>query len=64
MAQRITLTLASELLEGVKAAKPKALSLASFCALLVEEGLSSGSTRPAENHHGASGCAQNGGGLP
>jgi hypothetical protein len=40
MAQRITLTLAPELLEGVKAAKPKALSLASFCALLVEEGLS------------------------
>lgn len=39
MAQRITLTLTPELLEGVKAAKPKALSLASFCALLVEAGL-------------------------
>ena len=53
MAQRITLTLAPELLEGVKAAKPKALSLASFCALLVEAGLSSG-TRSGENHPAAS----------
>ena len=48
MAQRITLTLPVELLESVKAAKPKALSLASFCALLVEAGMnaSSGQTIP------------------
>lgn len=64
MAQRITLTLAPELLEGVKAAKPKALSLASFCALLVEAGMIASSGTPVENHHGASACAQNGGGLP
>jgi len=39
MAKRITLTLAPELLEEVVKAKPKALSLSTYCALLVEKGM-------------------------
>lgn len=39
MTKRITLTLAPELLDELARSKPRALSLSSWCALLVEAGL-------------------------
>lgn len=39
MTKRITLTLAPELLEELARSKPRALSLSSWCALLVEKGI-------------------------
>ena len=47
MPKRITLTLAPELLDEVAKAKPKALSLSTWCALLVEAALKQTGANPA-----------------
>ena len=50
MTKRITLTLAPELLEEVVKAKPKALSLSTYCALLVERGMGTGEAEGQDRH--------------
>jgi hypothetical protein len=50
MPKRITLTLAAELLDEVAKAKPKALSLSTWCALLVEQAMREATTSSASGH--------------